>query len=422
MYRGRHLWIEAFETAESIRESLVKIPGVVSAVTGGSIRRRRETVKDIDILSVVPENKRKTVSESVRKMPLVHEITGSGGTKISLVTKSGIACDIRMVESGEEPYALHHFTGSREHNTAMRSRAQRMGLKMNEYGLWRGDELIKCASEEELFSKLGLQFIPPELREDMGEIEAAEKDELPNLVENKHLKGVLHVHTTWSDGRNTIDEMAIEAKKLGFTYIGISDHSRSAAYAGGLGIEKLKEQITAARKAEDAAGIRVLVGTESDILPDGSLDFPAEVLESLDFVIGSVHSSFGMSRNDMTARIVKALRNPRLSILGHPTGRLLLAREPYEIDMETVLKESASNGVALELNANPHRLDLDWRLCREAKKLGIKIAISPDAHVTDGLSDTYIGVGIARKGWLEPKDVLNAFPLEDLLRIIRKRT
>jgi len=368
---------------------------------------------------VVPENKRKAVAEAVSRLALVSEITGSGDTKISFVTKGGIASDIRMVKAEEHPYALHHFTGSREHNTHMRSRAQKMGLKMNEYGLWKGENLVACSSEEEIFSALGLKFIPPELREDMGEIEAAEKGSLPVLVEAKDLKGVLHVHTTASDGRNSIEEMAMEAKKLGFSYIGISDHSPSAAYAGGLSVAKLKEHQKSAKQAEDKIGIRVLVGTESDILPDGSLDYPKDMLESLDFVIGSVHSSFGMSREDMTSRVIKAIRNPSLYILGHPTGRLLLAREPYQIDIEAVIKESAKTGTAIELNANPHRLDLDWRNCIEAKKLGVKIAICPDAHSLEGLNDTFYGVGIARKGWLEKKDVLNTYTCDDFLKIIK---
>jgi DNA polymerase (family 10) len=295
-----------------------------------------------------------------------------------------------------------------------------MGLKMNEYGLFRGDTLLKCGSEEDLFAALGLAFIPPELRENLGEIEAAEKGALPRLVGDSDLKGVLHVHTTWSDGRNTLEETTRAAKRMGFSYIGITDHSRTAAYAGGLKADRIAAQQKEIRALEDRLGMRILSGIESDILPDGSLDYDARVLDSFDFVIGSIHAAFNMPMEAMTARVVKAMRDPHMSILGHPTGRLLLAREPYEIDIEAVMAEAARLGVCIELNANPHRLDLDWTHIREAKRLGIPISINPDAHDIEGLSDMFIGVGIARKGWLEKEDVLNAHDADNALKIMRR--
>jgi DNA polymerase (family 10) len=419
-YQGRHLWTEGAAAAAEIVSFLQKQKHVGQVEAGGSLRRRRETVGDIDILAEVPEEHRNAVASAITKAAFIEKVTGSGDTKTSIVTKNGMACDIRMVTGAEFPYAFHHFTGSREHNTAMRSRTVRMGLKMNEYGLFRGDELIPCRSEEELFKAVGLPYIPPEMRENTGEIEAGEKCVLPVLVEKRDLKGVLHIHTDWSDGRGTIEEMARAARELGFSYMGLTDHSQTAAYAGGLRPERVKEQLLEARRAEDSVGMRILRGIESDILPDGSLDYDSAVLDSFDFVIGSVHASFTMSRADMTSRIVRAMRDPHLSILGHPTGRLLLAREPYAVDLEEVLREAAELGVVVELNANPHRLDLDWTMLREAKSLGIKTAINPDAHDIDGLADIFIGLGIARKGWLEKGDVLNTFDADKALEIMNR--
>jgi DNA polymerase (family 10) len=419
-YLGRHLWVEGAAAAAEVEKFLASIRGIGMTAVAGSVRRRRETVKDVDVLAVVPEKTRSAVAGALAGAPFVESMTGSGETKISFVTSSGMACDVRMVTREQFPYALHHFTGSREHNTAMRHRSVRMGLKMNEYGLFRGDTLLKCGSEEDLFAALGLAFIPPELRENLGEIEAAEKGALPRLVGDSDLKGVLHVHTTWSDGRNTLEETTRAAKRMGFSYIGITDHSRTAAYAGGLKADRIAAQQKEIRALEDRLGMRILSGIESDILPDGSLDYDARVLDSFDFVIGSIHAAFNMPMEAMTARVVKAMRDPHMSILGHPTGRLLLAREPYEIDIEAVMAEAARLGVCIELNANPHRLDLDWTHIREAKRLGIPISINPDAHDIEGLSDMFIGVGIARKGWLEKEDVLNAHDADNALKIMRR--
>ncbi|MBI5528230.1 MAG: DNA polymerase/3'-5' exonuclease PolX, partial [Deltaproteobacteria bacterium] len=420
-YKDRHLWIEASQVAAQVVALLRGMKGVFDPRAAGSLRRCRETVGDIDILAAVEPKDRTRVAAALTGSKLSASVIASGDTKVSFKTPDGPNCDVRMVTLAEYPYALHHLTGSKEHNTAMRGRAQKLGFKMNEYGLFKGERVIPCSSEEEIFAALKLQYIPPELRENTGEIEAAEKDALPTLIEKDDIKGVIHVHTTWSDGRNTLDEMVRAAKDLGFSYLGLTDHSRSAAYAGGLSPEKVREQKKAAREAGDRFGIRVLFGTESDILADGSLDYDNKTLDLFDFVIGSVHSKFNMERGEMTRRILKAMEDPHLSIVGHLTGRLLLAREPYEVDQEVVLQAAARFGVVMELNANPNRLDLDWRMLREAARLGVLVSINPDAHEIEGLSDTFTGLGIARKGWLAAKDVVNTRSADEALAAMKRK-
>jgi DNA polymerase (family 10) len=327
-----------------------------------------------------------------------------------------------VVTEKEFPYALHHFTGSKEHNTAMRARAKQMGLKMNEYGLFRGEDLVPCKDENEIFAALGLAYIPPELREDMGEIEAAERRALPDLVEEDHIQGVLHVHSTWSDGSNSLEEMIQRAVDLGYHYIGISDHSKTAIYAHGLteaDIRRQHDEIDQLRKM--FSEIRIFRGTESDILGDGSLDYDKDTLESFDFVIGSIHSRFNLSEEEMTTRVIRAIENPYTTIIGHPTGRLLLARESYPLNIRKVIDAAVANGVAIEINANPHRLDLDWRAGKYAAEKGAVLSINPDAHNTDGLSDITYGVGIARKSWLTPGQILNARDAEGFLNFSLSR-
>jgi DNA polymerase (family 10) len=323
--------------------------------------------------------------------------------------------DLRVVQDKSFPYTLQHFTGSKEHNIALRARAQSMGLKSSEYGLFRGEENLVCRDEEDIYRSLELDYIPPELREDMGEIEAAEKGNLPDLIDQEDLRGALHVHTVASDGSATLEEMVHAARDLGLFYVGIAEHSASARYARGLTPERIREEHDLIdRLNHKSKDFMVLKGIESDILPDGSLDYPDEILSSFDFVIGSVHSSFTMKEKEMTDRICRALENPYLDILGHPTGRLLLNREPYDVDMGRVLECAAENGKAIELNAHPYRLDIDWRLLPRAKELGIKIAINPDAHSISDLEYTFYGLGAARKGWLEKSDVLNCLEAEEL--------
>ncbi|MBI3271328.1 MAG: DNA polymerase/3'-5' exonuclease PolX [Planctomycetes bacterium] len=422
--RGRFLF--SFAEAESIElHRLIRAhPDVLRSAVAGSVRRRKETTKDIDI--VVSAERASGIMEAFTKLPLVETVTGHGETKSSAVLRSGIAADLRVVRDAEFPYALHHLTGSKEHNVAMRARAQRLGLKMNEYGLFRGEELVPCKDEEGLFAALGLDFIPPELREDLGEITGAEARKLPRLVERKDLRGVLHVHSRWSDGIGEIEELARAARKLGYEYLGLTDHSQSAGYANGLSVDRVQAQwreieAVNARLLTEGLGMVILKGIESDILRDGSLDYPDEVLEGFDLIVGSVHSLFGMPEAEMTARIVKALANPYLTILGHPTGRLLLGRDGYSVDLLRVIDAAAEHGKAIELNANPQRLDLDWRFVRQARERGAKIAIDPDAHTPDGLADVDFGVGTARKGWLEAGDVVNSLNKAEFLAWIAAR-
>lgn len=410
VYKERRLYAEVAVEAEVLLEYLKRDKSILSISIAGSLRRGNETVKDIDILAA-SKNPEK-LGGHFTSYERIETVTANGETKVSVVLKSGINADLRIVTSAEYPYALHHFTGSKEHNTAMRGRAKDMGLKMNEYGLFRGEKNIKCANEEELFATLKLQFIEPELRENMGEIQAAEKNELPKLVEEKDVRGIFHVHTNFSDGGETLENMARAAREMGLQYIGISDHSRSAYYAGGLQIEDIKKQHELIDKLnKKLKPFHIFKGIEADILPDGSLDYDEKTLARFDFVIAAVHSNFNMPVREMTARLKKALQNKYATMLAHPTGRLLLSREPYAVNLEEVIDTAAKFGKAVELNANAHRLDLDWRHCIYAKRKGVKIAINPDAHQIAGLRDVSFGVKIARKGWLSSEDCLNCMSL-----------
>ena len=410
VYKERRLYAEVAVEAEVLLEYLKRDKSILSISIAGSLRRGNETVKDIDILAA-SKNPEK-LGGHFTSYERIETVTANGETKVSVVLKSGINADLRIVTSAEYPYALHHFTGSKEHNTAMRGRAKDMGLKMNEYGLFRGEKNIKCANEEELFATLKLQFIEPELRENMGEIQAAEKNELPKLVEEKDVRGIFHVHTNFSDGGETLENMARAAREMGLQYIGISDHSRSAYYAGGLQIEDIKKQHELIDKLnEKLKPFHIFKGIEADILPDGSLDYDEKTLARFDFVIAAVHSNFNMPAREMTARLKIALQNKYATMLAHQTGRLLLSREPYAVNLEEVIDTAAKFGKAVELNANAHRLDLDWRHCIYAKRKGVKIAINPDAHQIAGLRDVSFGVKIARKGWLSSEDCLNCMSL-----------
>jgi DNA polymerase (family 10) len=405
-YSKRHLLNKALGEAAGIHDAIAKHPDVKRSLLGGSLRRIMETIKDIDIL--VSASKPDAIMDLFTGLPRVDTVVAKGKTKSSVTLKSGINADLRVVNDKEFPFASHYFTGSKEHNTEMRGRAKKMGFKLNEYGLFDGDKLIACKDEEAIFEKLGLDYIPPELREASGEIDAAENHTLPELIVEDDLRGLFHVHTTYSDGTASVEAMANGAKKMGFEYLGIADHSRSAAYAGGLSIDDVRRQaveIAAANKS--IKGFRVFHGIESDILTNGSLDYPDEVLAVFDFIIASVHQNFGMSEPDRTRRIVRAIENPYTRILGHPTGRLLLAREGYKVDLYAVIDAAAANNVVIEINCNPHRLDLDWRYVRTAKEKGVKLAICPDSHTVDGMAEYRYGIGIARKGWLTRDEVVN---------------
>lgn len=418
--KGQFHYPVAADEAEKLFDALKTHKAVKRIAIAGSLRRRKEVVKDIDLL--VSAERSGPVMEAFTSFPEVEEVVAKGETKSSVRLKSGINVDLRVVSDAEFPYALHHFTGSKEHNVAMRGRAQRLGFKMNEYGLFHGEKLIPCKNEEEIFSKLGLAYIPPELREDMGEIAAAESGRLPRLVEEKDIKGIFHNHTVYSDGSATLEEMVDAARAAGYEYIGISDHSRSAQYAHGLEIERVREQqgkIDALQKKYK--DITIFKGTECDILPDGSLDYPDEVLASFDFVIVSIHSKFKMTEAGMTDRILKAIQNPYVTILAHPTGRLLLTREAYPVDMPKIIRAAGDLGVVMELNANPMRLDLDWRLAPLAVEVGVPVSINPDAHSVEGVQDVRYGVGIARKGWLTRESVFNTKSAAEMKKVLAKR-
>jgi DNA polymerase (family 10) len=404
--------------AEAVAAELRALPQVVRLEVAGSIRRRRETVHDIDIVgSVAQESDREPIMKHLLGLSTVASVIGTGETKSSVVLRSGIALDLRLVLDDEYPYLLHHSTGSKAHNVSLRTHAQRQDIKISEYGVWKGEGRIACKDETDFYRIFGMEFIPPELREDRGEFEAARKNALPELVTEADLKGILHVHSTWSDGQSTIREMAEAARAMGATYLGMCDHSRTAAYAGGLSAEAVRrqQQEIDALNAEYAGAFRILKGTECDILRDGALDYDDETLATFDFVVASIHSLFNLPPEEQTQRLIRAVESPYCSILGHPTGRILLEREGYAPNLEAVIDRAGELGVAIEINADPHRLDLDWRYLHYAKDRGVRIPICPDAHSPSGLRNIRYGVGVARKGWLTKEDVLNTRDGDELL-------
>ncbi len=423
-HQDRYRFDIAQAQATLVAQALAEMPQIVRLDVAGSIRRRRETIGDVDIVgSVATLEDRLPVMRRLVELPIVASVTGQGETKTSVVLQSGIALDVRLVLDEEYPYLLHHFSGSKEHHIALRSLALKDGVKINEYGLWRGEVRIPCKDEADIYRTLGMQYIEPELREDRGEIEAALKGTLPTLVTEADLLGALHVHTNWSDGGVTLHEMAEAALKAGFSYLGICDHSQQAAYANGLSPARVREQQAEIDRlnAELGPSFRILKGTECDILRDGALDYDEETLALFDFVVASIHSNFNLPPEQQTARLIRAIENPYTSIIGHPTGRILLEREGYHPDMEAVIDAAGQQGVAIEINADPHRFDLDWRLLRYATERGVRIPINSDAHSPAALLNMRYGVGIARKGWLTRADVLNALPAEDLLAFFREQ-
>src|SRR6266496_5000046 len=430
-HAGRFLYPVAEEESSHIYAALKELPEIVRLQVAGSLRRRRETVKDIDMVASVADsasdNVRRNIMDVFTSQPTVQAITGKGETKSSVVLSSGMNMDLRVVNDSQFPYTLHHFTGSKEHHIPLRRRALSMNMTINDYGLFRGKEpnleLVPCKDEADIYTALGMAYIEPELREDMGEIEAAVNGTLPVLVEKSDLRGVLHAHSTWSDGQNTIRELVDACIARGLTYLGLTDHSKIAAYAGGLTEEDLRnqhEEIDLLNK-EYAGRLHILKGIECDILRDGSLDYADDVLASLDFVIASIHSLFNLSPEEQTQRMLRAISNPYVDIIGHPTGRILLGREGYTLDVDAVIDAAAEHGVCIEINAHPSRLDLDWRYLHRARDKGIKIPIDPDAHVISGLDDMRFGIGIARKGWLRASDVLNTMTTDALLDFFKNR-
>ncbi|GAC1463503.1 MAG: DNA polymerase/3'-5' exonuclease PolX [Isosphaeraceae bacterium] len=394
-----------------IFEAVREFPEVIRAEVCGSLRRRRETIGDLDILFSATDPQ--PVLAHFVSRPEVAAILAHGPTRASVRLLDGVQCDLRGVDDAQFPFALHYFTGSKEHNIAMRRRAIARHSLLNEYSLVGPGGPVACETEADLFAALGLDDIPPELREDAGEFDAAERGNLPDLVTLDDLTGTFHCHSDWSDGDASLAEMAEAARDAGLHYLGIADHSKSAGYAGGLSLSRVREQWAAidALNAGYQGSFRLFKGTECDILPDGSLDFPDDILDGFDYVVASVHSSFGMSRDDMTRRIVRAVSNHRVTMLGHPTGRLLLARDAYEVDLDAVIAAAARAGTMIEINANPHRLDLDAVHCRRAREAGVLIVINPDAHSTEGLNDLAYGIDVARRGWLRALDLFNTRPL-----------
>lgn len=417
----RILQSKARRLVAPILEAVRRHPLVLRAEVCGSLRRRAETIGDLDILFSAEDPA--PILDHFVKLPEVATVLAHGPTKASVRLADGVQCDLRGVEDSQFPFALHYFTGSKAHNIAMRRRALAQGYSLNEYSLSGTKGSVACRTEAELFAALGLADIPPELREDIGEIEAAEKGPLPPLIELGDLAGTFHCHTDWSDGNATLEAMAEAARALGLTYLGIADHSRSAGYAGGLSVERVRQQWLAidALNQSFAGKFRIFKGTECDILADGSLDYPDELLDGFDYVVASVHSVFGMSRAEMTQRIIRAASHPKVTMLGHPTGRLLLARDAYAVDVDAVIDAAAKAGTMIEINANPHRLDLDATHCRRANSRGVTIVINPDAHSTGGLGDLDYGVGIARRAGLGPADVFNSAPLEAVASALEAR-
>jgi DNA polymerase (family X) len=409
----RILQSRARRLAAPIFEAIRNHPGVRRAEICGSLRRRADTIGDLDILFSADDPA--PVLAHFAALPDVAQVLAHGPTKVSVRLADGVQCDLRGVDDTQFPFALHYFTGSKAHNIAMRRRAIALGYKLSEYALEGSNGPVPCATEAELFAALGLSEIPPELREDRGEIAAAEAGALPTLIELSDLKGTFHCHTDWSDGAQSLEAMAEAARAAGLSYLGIADHSRSAGYAGGLSVDRVRQQweeIDALNRGYGKS-FRLFKGTECDILPDGSLDYPDELLAGFDYVVASVHSSFGLPRDAMTARIVRAVSHPLVTMLGHPTGRLLLSREGYPVDLDAVIEAAAQANTMIEINANPHRLDLDDEHCRRARARGVAIVINPDAHATSGFDDLDYGIGVARRAGLGPDDVVNNAPLRE---------
>jgi DNA polymerase (family 10) len=429
-YSALYIYAEAWAQAEEIREALRDHEDVIQIATAGSLRRGREIVKDLDF--VVSSRKPAEIMDYFVALPWVKTVTNHGTTKSSVLLTSGISADLRVVSDKEFAYALHHFTGSKEHNVAMRQRAIAQGKKLSEWGLFEigtgkkasaEDEgkLIPCSTEQDIFAALGLQYIPPELRENLGEIEAAEKKEIPRLLEWTQLRGTFHCHTNWSDGKNTLAEMAGEAHELGLDYLGIADHSKSSFQANGLNEERLAEQIKliADYNAKNPS-FHVFAGSEVDILKDGRLDFSDEVMATLDYVVASVHNAMSQSEEEMTARVIRAMENEHVTMLGHSTGRLLLQREAYKINLEKIIDCAARTGTWIELNCSNWRMDMDWRWWHRARDKGVKCVINPDAHRVAQFAMLRHGVTLARKGWLRREDVMNTMSLAAMRKELEK--
>jgi len=424
---GQRVRIDQAEAiARAVLDELAEVPGVIRIELCGSLRRRRETINDLDILASSADPG--PLMERFARLRGVVEVIGKGDTKCSVTLDRNryggaslrINADLRVVRDDQFAFALHYFTGSKEHNVAVRARAQKMGLKLNEYELADTNRSIPCKDEAELFQVLGMDYISPEMRENMGEIEAAAARQLPRLVCLEDLQGTFHCHTNWSDGAATIEEMAEAARALGLKYLGIADHSQSLTIANGLTPDRVRIQHAEIDRLNSRMnGFRIFKGTECDILPDGGLDFTDDVLASFDYVVASVHSHFNQSEDEMTTRIIRAVSHPLVTMLGHSTGRVLLRRDGYKVNLEQVLRAAARHGTMVEINAHPQRLDLDWVHCKRAKSLGVGLVINPDAHRTEEIGLLRFGIDVARRGWLEMKNVFNTQAIDQIAPLLR---
>lgn len=414
----------AENAAQTIFEAIKSHNGIIRAEIAGSLRRRKETIGDIDIVVSASKKDAKEIFKIFTSHKSVERVTGEGETKASVVLNAGINCDLRIVDDKEFPFALNYFTGSKEHNIRIRALARDNGWTLNEYGFAvidtgekgrKSKKIVPCKTESDIYKAVGLDYIEPELREDFGEIEAAQTAKLPTLVTYQDIRGTFHCHTNYSDGHNTLAEMAAGAQKLGWEYLGIADHSKVAAYANGLTEERVRQQ----HKEIDSLNskfrnFRLFKGSEVDILVNGDLDFSDKVLSIFDYVVASVHSNFKLSEADMTKRILKAVKHKYVTMIGHLTGRLLLERDGYRLNQIDIINAAADYGKIIEINAHPMRLDLDWRMVKYAINKGVLIAINPDAHSVAGLSDVRYGVGIARKGWCKKEDIFNTKNLKEV--------
>jgi len=430
-YAARHLLIEGLALAEPLLDILRSHPDVIRCSTAGSLRRFKEVIGDIDFL--VSSKQPAKVIDFFTSQPSILSVSAKGDTKASVILPGGIQSDLRVVSDAEFPFALLYFTGSKEHNIGTRQRAIQRGLRLNEYGLFKSKEetrdrklLVACKTEEEIFARLDLAYIPPELREDTGEFAAAEKGQLPRLLEWTELRGSLHNHSTWSDGHHRLEEIIKHVDGLGCDYWAITDHSKSSWQANGLDEARVREEIKEIKRlnrqlADEGKDFRLLTGTEVDILRDGKLDFPDELLAELDVVVASIHQSFSQSEGETTQRLISAAHNPYVHMLGHLTGRLLLQREAYKVNQRAVIDACAAAGTWIEFNASPSRFDMDWRLWAYAKSRGVKCVINCDAHRNEHAAFLRLGAGVARKGWLEKSDVINTLPLDKLLVELRRK-
>src|SRR5215469_16121857 len=429
MYSSKHLLTDALGAAEPLLESLRQHPDVIRCSAAGSLRRNKEIIGDVDLLA--SSKKPAEVIAFFCSQPAVIKVTAKGETKASVILEGGLQSDLRVVSDKEFPFALMYFTGNKEHNIVMRQRAIARGLRLNEYGLFKSKEetrdpalLVPCQSEEEIFGKLDLPYIEPELREDMGEFAAAEKNELPRLLQWTDLKGSLHNHSTWSDGHNRLEDIARFMEGLGLDYWAITDHSKASFQANGLDAARLRDEMAEIKKinarfAGDGKDFRLLMGIEVDIVKNG-LDLDDDILSELEVVVASLHVPSN-NEAENTKRLIRAAENPFVNIIAHPTGRLLLDREAYPVDMAAVIDACAATGTWIEMNCNPRRFDMDWRLWPAARQKGVKCVINPDAHRNEHAGFLRPGTGVARKGWLERDDVINTLKLKPLLKALKAK-